>query len=59
MPETARFTVLTFDKPAPQPPEPCSGGYLCSCTKCEAELAERLARGPRAHTNASPFKRAA
>lgn len=53
-PHTLR--VVTFPQHTPEPPEPCSGGYTCSCTLCNAERDELVRRGVRART---PLPRAA
>ena len=50
--------VLTFDKPAPEPPEPCSGGYTCICTICQAERHDARTRGVRGNPS-DPFRKAA
>lgn len=50
--------VLTFDKPTPQPPEPCNGGYTCICTLCQAERHNARTRGVRGNPS-DPFRRAA
>lgn len=52
---------LTFDKPAEQPPEPCSGGYTCICTTCAQERKRAVARGIRPHgrNDGIPVRRAA
>jgi hypothetical protein len=48
--------IVTFPQPPSQPPEPCSGGYLCCCTLCTIERDHHLATGVRGDPS-NPFRK--
>jgi hypothetical protein len=51
-----RLRVVTFDNTPLQPPEPCSGGYLCCCTLCTIERDHHIATGVRGDPS-NPFRK--